>query len=49
MCKMEKILGIDISAHQGVFPLDVAVLEGAEFVIIKAAGGDCGFYKDKGE
>ena len=44
---MEKILGIDISAHQGEFPLDVAVLEGVKFVIIKAAGGDCGFYKDK--
>ena len=43
---MDKIFGIDISAHQGDFPLDVAVSDGVQFVILKAAGGDCGLYKD---
>lgn len=43
MCKS---FGIDISAHQGDFPLDVAVSEGVKFVIIKGGGGDAGFYKD---
>ena len=42
----EKILGIDISVHQGDFPLDVAITQGVKFVIIKGAGGDCGLYKD---
>ena len=43
---MEKIFGIDISAYQGDFPLDIAISEGVQFVIIKAAGGDNGLYKD---
>ena len=43
MCKQ---LGIDISVYQGDFPLDIAVSEGVKFVIIKAGGGDAGFYKD---
>ena len=43
MCKS---FGIDISAHQGDFPLDVAVSEGVKFVIIKGGGGDAGLYKD---
>lgn len=43
---MNKLFGIDISAHQGDFPLDVAVSEGVKFVILKAGGGDCGLYKD---
>lgn len=48
MCKkFNKKFGIDISAHQGEFPLDVAVSEGVQFVIIKAGGGDAGLYKDK--
>ena len=42
----ERILGIDISVHQGDFPLDVAIAQGVKFVIIKGAGGDCGLYKD---
>ena len=42
----ERILGIDISVHQGDFPLDVAITQGVKFVIIKGAGGDCGLYKD---
>ena len=43
---MEKLFGIDISVHQGDFPLDVAVSEGVKFVIIKGGGGDAGLYKD---
>ena len=43
---MEKLFGIDISAHQGDFPLDVAISQGVQFIIIKAGGGDCGLYKD---
>ena len=35
---MEKLFGIDISVHQGDFPLDVAVSEGVKFVIIKGGG-----------
>lgn len=42
---MEK-KGIDISRWQGDFNLAQAKDEGVEFVIIKAAGGDAGLYKD---
>ena len=43
---MEKLFGIDISAHQGDFPLDVAISQGVQFVIVKGGGGDAGLYKD---
>lgn len=43
---MEKF-GIDVSHWQGDFNFGVAKAEGAQYVIMKAGGGDAGLYQDK--
>lgn len=42
-----KLFGIDISRWQGDYNLAQAQAEGAQFVIMKAGGGDDGLYQDR--
>lgn len=42
-----KLFGIDISRWQGDYNLAKAQAEGAQFVIMKAGGGDDGLYQDR--